>query len=113
MGFDAKGPAGWLQNIAEDSRAADTSSKSELHLTNVARSSLEELLLDYENYLRHRFLPQWDPDSPEAGEVRGVPARFINNRSNPSDQTDLNPPACPQCGALMVLRTAKNTGSQF
>ena len=64
------------QNIAEGSRAAATSSKSELHLTNVARSSLEELLLDYEDYLRHRFLPQWDPDSPEASEVRGVPARL-------------------------------------
>ena len=101
------------QNIAEGSRAAATSSKSELHLTNVARSSLEELLLDYEDYLRHRFLSQWDPDSPEASEVRGVPALFNNDRSDPSDQTDLTPPACPQCGGLMVLRTARNTGSQF
>jgi four helix bundle suffix protein len=63
------------QNIAEGSRAAATSSKSELHLTNVARSSLEELLLDFEDYLRHRHLPQWAPDDPEALAVRAVAAR--------------------------------------
>jgi four helix bundle suffix protein len=60
------------QNIAEGSRAAATSSKSELHLLNVARSSLEELLLDYEDYLRHRRLPQWKVDSAEAMAVREV-----------------------------------------
>ena len=42
------------QNIAEGSRAAATSSQTELRLLNVARASLEELLLDYEDYLRHR-----------------------------------------------------------
>ncbi|MCK7511403.1 MAG: four helix bundle protein [Desulfobacterales bacterium] len=51
------------QNIAEGSRASATSSQTELRLVNVARSSLEELLLDYEDYLRHRRLPQWAPDS--------------------------------------------------
>ncbi len=51
------------QNIAEGSRAAATSSQTELRLVNVARSSLEELLLDYEDFLRHRRLPQWHSDS--------------------------------------------------
>lgn len=63
------------QNIAEGSRAAATSSQTELRLLNVARSSLEELLLDYEDYLRHRRLPQWAPESPEARAVRAVAAR--------------------------------------
>jgi len=36
----------------EVSRAAATSSQTELRLVNVARSSLEELLLDYEDHLR-------------------------------------------------------------
>jgi four helix bundle protein len=49
------------QNIAEGSRASATSSQTELRLVNVARASLEELLLDYEDYLRHRRLPQWLP----------------------------------------------------
>jgi len=50
------------QNIAEGSRAASTSSPTELRLVNVARSSLAELLLDYEDYLRHRRLKRWKPD---------------------------------------------------
>jgi len=77
------------QNIAEGSRAAATTSQTELRLVNVARASLEELLLDYEDYLRHRRLPLWAPDSKEASEVRAVPRVFKRDRSDPSDQTDL------------------------
>ncbi len=185
------------QNIAEGSRAAATSSQTELRLINVARASLEELLLDYEDFLRHRRLPQWAPDSPEDSAVRRVPQEFRRDQTDPanpsdmtdlsdqqrwelyapwlehadpairanaliclihqanylldrqiaaleqafvegggyseqlatariahrkkdqpdpSDQTDLKIPPCPQCGALMALRTAKsgkNAGSQF
>jgi len=54
------------QNIAEGSRAAATSTQTELRLVNLARCSLEELRLDDEDYLRHRHLPQWAPESPEA-----------------------------------------------
>jgi four helix bundle suffix protein len=77
------------QNIAEGSRAAATSSQTELRLLNVARSSLEELLLDYEDFLRHRHLAQWAPDAPEATAVRQVPRKFKQDRSNPSDLSDL------------------------
>ena len=77
------------QNIAEGSRAAATSSQTELRLLNVARSSLEELLLDYEDFLRHRRLPQWSPDSPESLAVRQVPRKFKNDQSDRSDLTDL------------------------
>jgi len=77
------------QNIAEGSRAAATSSQTELRLTNVARSSLEELLLDYEDYLRHRRLDQWDPESPEAQAVRQVPQQFKRAHVQPTDLTDL------------------------
>jgi len=190
------------QNIAEGSRASATSSQTELRLVNVARASLEELLLDYEDYLRHRHQPQWAPNSTEASAVRAVPrkwkdrtdqtdrsdqtdlaelsdreryalyARWLDHKdpvvcanaiiclihqanylldhqiaaleeafieeggyseqlaterlrhrgknrtdqSDLADRTDLKPPTCPQCGALMALRTAKsgkNAGSQF
>ncbi len=82
------------QNIAEGSRAAATSSQTELRLVNVARASLEELLLDYEDYLRHRRLRQWAADSPESVAVREVPKRFRTeqanrpNRTDPTDPTD-------------------------
>ena len=51
-----------VQNIAEGSQASGTSKKTELKLTNVARASLEELRLDYEDFLRQRNLPLWGPD---------------------------------------------------
>ncbi|MBT8045849.1 MAG: four helix bundle suffix domain-containing protein [Pontiella sp.] len=78
------------QNIAEGSRASATSSHTELRLVNVARSSLEELLLDYEDFLRHRHLEQWEPGSPEALAVRHVPKQFKHDQSGRSDLTDLS-----------------------
>jgi four helix bundle suffix protein len=77
------------QNIAEASRAAAASSQTELRLLNVARASLEELLLDFEDFLRHRRLPQWAADSPEARAVREVPRRFLRHQSDRSNLTDL------------------------
>ena len=53
-----------VQNIAEGSQASGTSKKFELKLTNVARASLEELRLDYEDFLRQRGLPQFEPEHP-------------------------------------------------
>jgi four helix bundle suffix protein len=80
------------QNIAEGSRAAATSSQTEFRLINVARASLEELLLDYEDFLRHRRLAQWAPDSAEARTVRAVAKRFSKDPTDPSDPTDLSDP---------------------
>jgi four helix bundle suffix protein len=80
--------SGW-QNIAEGSRAAATSSQTELRLLNVARASLEELLLDYEDILRHRRLPEWTPDGEEAMAVRNVPKKFKQDQPDQSDLTDL------------------------
>lgn len=53
-----------VQNIAEGSEVSATSKKMELKLTQVARASLEELKLDYEDYLRHRSLTLWAEIDP-------------------------------------------------
>ena len=58
-----------VQNIAEGSQASGTSKKMELKLTNVARASLEELRLDYEDFLRQRDLPLWDRSDPRRSEL--------------------------------------------
>src|SRR5213080_3382503 len=58
------------QNIAEGSRASGTSKEMEIKLTNVARASLKELLIDYEDFLRVRNLRLWDKNSEEALYVR-------------------------------------------
>ncbi len=60
------------QNIAEGSKAAVTSKETELKLTNVARASLEELLIDYQDFLRVRDLKLWTKDSKEALFVRAI-----------------------------------------
>ena len=58
-----------VQNIAEGSQASGTSKKTELKLTNVARASLEELRLDYEDYLRQRGLVQWPREDARRAEL--------------------------------------------
>lgn len=60
------------QNIAEGSQASGTSKETEIKLTNVARASLEELVDDYQDFLRVRDLPVWHKDSKEASYVRAL-----------------------------------------
>jgi four helix bundle suffix protein len=67
-----------VQNIAEGSQASGTSKKMELKLTNVARASLEELKLDYEDFLRQRGLAQWPRE-----DVRRV--ELITRRPSTAD----------------------------
>ena len=70
------------QNIAEASMTSATSKKSEIYLTNVARSSLIELLEDYEDFLRMRNLKKWSRDHP-------LSKRFeqLNRTPNPTYKT--------------------------
>ena len=58
------------QNIIEGSMASGTSKEMEIKLTNVARASLEELLADYQDFLRNRELPLWGRDDPRVSKVR-------------------------------------------
>ena len=59
-----------VANIIEGSEASATSKKTELKLTNVAKASQEELLTDYQAFLRQRGLPEWPADSSAAQTVR-------------------------------------------
>lgn len=52
--------------------ASGTSKKTELKLVGVARASLEELLLDFKDFLRQKGLCLWGKDHPKSGEVRGL-----------------------------------------
>ncbi len=68
-----------VQNIAEGSQASGTSKKTELKLTNVARASIEELRLDYEDFLRQRSLPLWKREDPRRQAL-------INRRCSTADE---------------------------
>jgi len=63
------------QNIAEGSMASGTSKKIELKLVGIARASLEELLLDFHDFLRQNRLSLWGKDHPEARKVRRLAYR--------------------------------------
>lgn len=89
-----------VQNIGEGSKASGTSKKMELKLTNVARASLEELMLDYEDFLRQRGLPLWPEDDPRrkslvarrcrtADEVAGWVGEVKNGRNGPDGRNGL------------------------
>jgi four helix bundle suffix protein len=58
------------QNITEASMASATSKETEIKLTNVARASLEELLIDYEDFLRTQRLPRWEKDHRLVNRLR-------------------------------------------
>lgn len=81
-----------VQNIAEGSQASATSKKTELKLTQVARASLEELKLDYEDFLRQRGQDQWERENP-------LRQALINRRCETADDV-----------AAWVVEAAKRGG---
>ena len=67
------------QNIVEGSKAATTSMETQIKLTNVAKASLQELLEDYEDYLRVRDLSLWDKESEKALQTRRFCASHLDD----------------------------------
>ena len=93
--------------------ASATSKKSELKLTNVAKASLEELLLDYEDYLRQAGLQLWKKDDARALEVRNrfrnYPQAWFAEESDLSDKSDESPLLDPYGIEKSSAETAANT----
>ena len=72
------------QNIVEASMASATSKETEIKLTNVARASLEELKIDYKDFLRTNKLELWDMAPPADQAVQGDQphtGRYLRNLS--------------------------------
>lgn len=74
------------QNIAEGS--SERSEKTELHLLGIARASFQELLEDYEDFLRQRGFGKWLKDSAEAVTVRQL--AYQANKSYETYKSYLN-----------------------
>ena len=90
-----------VANIIEGSEASATSKKTEIKLTNVAKASQEELLADYQAFLRQQNLPEWGADDPAAvtvrqsrpgnlDELRTLMATLVSDLSDLSDLSDKN-----------------------
>jgi restriction system protein len=88
------------QNVAEGSMASGTSQKTEIKLMGVARASLEELLLDYEDYLRQNRLLLWGKDHDKAKAVRSM--TYKSNRSY-STYRSLIEEECPEVAANTII----------
>ena len=90
-----------VQNIAEGSQASGTSKKTEIKLTSVARASLEELLLDYEDFLRQRGLLLWNKHAPEVSRVRSL--SYSSSSSSRSYSSYLSYLVSPQLAANCAI----------
>lgn len=93
-----------VQNIAEGSQASGTSKKTEIKLTSVARASLEELLLDYEDFLRQKRLLLWDKHAQEVSRVRSL--SYSSSKSSSSYDSYLSSPQlAANCAICLIHQT--------
>ena len=94
------------QNIAEGSMGSGTSRKTELKLVGVARAGLQQLVLDYEDFLRQRGLPLWDKDHPQAKAIRKL--AYASNRSYSTYKTyvEARPPEAAANTLICLIHQA-------
>ncbi len=89
------------QNIAEGSTASGTSKKTELKLVGIARGSLEELLQDYEDFLRQNSLPLWGKDHQTSKTIRSLSYQF--DKSSRTYMTYIsNPETAANCLVCLI-----------
>lgn len=94
------------QNIAEGSKASVTSSETEIKLTNVARASLEELLIDYQDFLRVRDHSIWDKNSKEALYIRRLGKQPGESFESYREFLDTRPPEVLANIAICLIHQA-------
>lgn len=101
-----------VANIIEGSEASATSKKTELKLTNVAKASQEELLADYQAFLRQHNLPEWSGDSAQVQlirqsrpenleQLRQLMAVLVSDQSDQSDKSDIK--LTVACNTMITL----------
>ena len=94
------------QNIAEGSVASATSRKTELKLVGVARASLEELLLDFQDFLRQKGLPLWAKEHAKAKEIRALAYRSDRSYSSYKTYFEENTPEIAANTAICLIHQA-------
>ena len=94
------------QNIAEGSVASGTSKKTELKLIGVARASLEELLLDFQDFLRQHGLALWPKDHATALEVSALSYRSDRSYSTYKTYFEAKEPEIAANAAICLIHQA-------
>jgi len=91
------------QNIAEGSMASGTSKKTEIKLIGVARASLEELLVDFQDFLRQKGLPLWGKDHSKAKEIRALAYKSDRSYSTYKTYLEASPPEIAANAAICLI----------
>jgi four helix bundle suffix protein len=91
------------QNIAEGSMASGTSKKTELKLIGVARASLEELLVDFQDFLRQKGLPLWGKDHEQARKIRALAHEKNRSYSTYKTYLEASPPEVAANAAICLI----------
>ena len=91
------------QNTAEGSMASGTSKKTELKLVGVARASLEELLIDYQDFLRQNGFQVWGKDDPKAKALRALAHRVDRSYSTYRSYFEDQPPEIAANAAICLI----------
>ena len=94
------------QNIAEASQASATSKKTELKLTGVARASLEELLQDYQDFLRQHHLSLWSKDHPQAQAIRRIAYKSDRSYQSYRSYVEESPPETAANALICLIHQA-------
>lgn len=92
------------QNIAEASLFSATSRETEIKLTNVARASLEELLIDYQDYLRTHKMEEWDKDHPFAQRFKQLSTQSGANYKSLEAAFEHTDPAICANSAICLIK---------
>ncbi len=91
------------QNIAEGSTASGTSKKTEIKLVGVARASLEELLIDFQDFLRQKELPLWGKEHAKAKEIRALAYRSDRSYLTYKTYLEESPPEVAANAAICLI----------
>jgi restriction system protein len=93
------------QNIAEGSMASGTSKKTELKLIGVARASLEELLLDFQDFLRQKELSLWGKEDTKAKEIRALAYRSDRSYTTYKTYFEKTPEVAANAAICLIHQT--------
>lgn len=91
------------QNIVEGSSASSVSKETEIKLTSVAKASLHELLIDYEDFLRTRNHRQWETNSIELIKMREI-GRMHNDTEYYKKLISTRPPETIANIAIVLIK---------
>ena len=95
------------QNIAEGSEDSATSKKLEMNLTNVARSSLDEVRKDYIKHLNRRKLRHWQEGEPGFAEARNLRPRTVEEAAGWVNRTGVSEPVEERAANLGAILAAQ------